>query len=94
MNRFDEFLGGVLGTGFSAIGLAIQTNELLQTISLCITIAGGVMTLIVIPILNWARRSKKDGKITAEEIEEGIDLLAEGLNELNNNLKDKEDNKE
>ena len=77
MNK--EFLGGILGTALSATGTATQTNEVLQTISLIITILGGVLTLIVIPLLTWYKNAKKDGKIDKEEISDGLDTLQEGI---------------
>lgn len=89
----NEVLSGIFGTSLSAIGTIIQTNEMLQTISLVITIIGGIITLIIIPILNWWRKAKKDGKVTKEEIEEGVDIVVDGVNELNDKLdKEKEEN--
>ena len=87
----NEVLGGLFGTSLSAIGTVIQTNEMLQTVSLVITIVGGVISLIIIPILNWWRKAKKDGKITSDEIEEGVDTIVGGVNELNDHIQDKED---
>ena len=80
MNK--EFLGGILGTALSATGTATQTNETLQTISLIITIVGGILTLIVIPLVTWYKNAKKDGKITKEEISEGIDTLQQGIDDV------------
>lgn len=73
-----ELLSGVVGTTLSVIGTAMQTNEILETISLVITIIGGVITFIVVPILNWYRHAKKDGKIDAGEIKEGLDIIVDG----------------
>ena len=77
MNK--EFFGGLLGTVLSATGTATQTNETLQTISLIITIVGGIITLIVIPLLTWYKNAKKDGKIDKEEISDGLETLQEGI---------------
>ena len=87
MKPFNELLAGIFGTGTCAVGTALQTNEVLQTISLIITILGGIVTLIVLPILNWYNKAKKDGKITSEEIKEGVETLNDGLEKLNDNLK-------
>lgn len=83
---------GIVGTCLSAIGTAIQTNEILQTISLIITILGGLISFIVIPILNWHRNAKKDGKIDLDELEDGIDVISEGLDKLNDEIKKGEGN--
>ena len=74
----QELLSGTIGTTLSIIGTAMQTNEILETISLVITILGGVITFIVVPILNWYRHAKKDGKIDADEIKEGLDIIVDG----------------
>lgn len=87
MKPINELIAGIFGTGTCAVGTAMQTNEVLQTISLIITILGGIVTLIVLPILNWYNKAKKDGKITSEEIKEGVETLNDGLEKLNDNLK-------
>ena len=74
----QELLSGTIGTALSIVGTAMQTNEILETISLVITIIGGVITFIVVPILNWYRHAKKDGKIDADEIKEGLDIIVDG----------------
>ena len=89
MKNINEIVLGVVGTSTSAVGTAIQTNEVLQTISLIITILGGIVSLIVIPLLTWYKNAKKDGKITVDEIEEGAKTLQEGLEQLDKNLNDK-----
>ena len=78
-----ELIGGSIGTGMSALGTAMQTNELLQTISLVITIIGGLITFIIMPVINWYQNAKKDGKITKEEVDEGVKIIQDGLDKLN-----------
>ena len=79
MNTHQNIIGGIVGTSLSAVGTATQTNELLQTISLIVTILGAIVSFIVLPILNWYNKSKKDGKITSEELEEGAKTLQDGI---------------
>ena len=74
-----ELITGAVGTSISVIGTATQTNELLQTISLVVTIVGAVISMIVVPLLGWWNKAKKDGKITTEELEEGAKTLQEGI---------------
>ena len=89
MTNSEQIITGAVGTGLSAIGTATQTSEVLQIISLIITIIGGVITFIVIPILNWYSKAKKDGKLTTEEIKEGVNVVATGIEKLNDSLNDK-----
>ena len=77
-----EFAGGVIGTSLSAVGTALQVNEVLQTISLIITILGGLVSLVLIPLLNWYRNAKKDGKIDAEELTEAAKIVKDGTNKI------------
>lgn len=81
-------IGGTIGTSVSATGTAIQPNEILQTISLIITILGGIIT-IVFALVGWYQRAKQDGKIDKDEIKEAIDILQEGGENIKNALDDK-----
>ena len=45
--------------------------------------------MIIIPLWNWYKNAKKDGKITKEEIEEGVKIVSDG----SQNIKDSIDNK-
>lgn len=82
MKPINELVAGLFGTGSCAVGTALQTNEVLQTISMIITILGGIVTLIVLPILNWYHKAKQDGKITSDEIKEGLETLSDGLDKM------------
>ena len=90
MNK--ETIGGIIGTGLSATGTAIQTNEILQTISIVLTIIGTLIT-ITMAIINWWRNAKKDGKITKEEIKDGVDIVVNGVNAIKDKIEDKEEKK-
>lgn len=78
----NEVLLGGAGTALSAVGTALQVNEILQTISLVITIVGGLVSLVVVPLLTWYKNAKKDGKIDAEEIAEAAKIAKDGIDEL------------
>ena len=86
MNK--EVLGAGAGTILSATGTALQTNEVLSTIQLIITIIGGLLT-IAMALLNWWKNAKKDGKITEDEIKEGLDIIDKGTKGIKDNLENK-----
>ena len=92
MNK--EVVGGMCGTALSAVGTGLQTSEMLQIISLVLTIIGSIIT-IVMAIMNWWKKAKADGKITKEEIQEGIDIIQDGIEDLKDKTQkeDKEDKK-
>lgn len=75
----NELIAGSIGTVLGIAGTATQTNEILETVSLILTIIGAVISFIVVPLLNWYTRAKKDGKITHEEIKEGVETIKEGV---------------
>ena len=77
-----EFAGGVIGTSLSAVGTALQFNEVLQTISLVITILGGLVSLVLIPLLNWYRNAHKDGKIDVDEVKDAAKIVEDGTKKI------------
>ncbi len=77
-----ELLVGSVGTGLGVVGTSMQVNELLQIISMIITIIGGIITFIVLPLLNWYKNAKADGKITKEEMKEGIKIIEDGTEKI------------
>lgn len=88
----NEMIAGAVGTALGIAGTATQTNQVLETISLIITIIGALISFVVVPLLNWYRSAKKDGKISAEEIQEGAEALKDGLDKTKETI-DKEGGK-
>lgn len=88
MNK-HEFIGGAIGTIISATGTAIQPSEVLQIISLVITIIGGIISMIVIPLVSWYKRAKEDGKIDKNEVKEALEIVEKGSKEIKETLDDK-----
>ena len=86
MNK--EVIGGIVGTSVSATGTALQTNNVLSTISLIITIIGGLIT-IAMALINWFQKAKADGKIDKDEIKEGLEIIEQGAKDIKDNLDDK-----
>lgn len=82
-----ELALGCVGTGLSTIGTIAQTNEILQTISLIITICGALVSFIVIPVLTWYKNAKKDGKITTDELIEGAKTIEDGIKKTEEEIK-------
>ena len=86
----DNIIYGSIGTALSAIGTGLQTNEVLETISLIITIIGGIITFIITPLINWYNKSKVDDKIDTNEVQEAIKIISHGSEKI----KDQIDNNE
>ena len=90
----NELIGGSIGTALSAVGTGLQTNDVLQTISLIITIVGGLITFIIVPLLTWYKNAKKDGKIDADELKEGVKIVIDGSEKIKGQVEDKDEKKE
>ena len=89
----NNLLIGTCGTALSFIGTATQTNEVLQNISLVITIIGLIITFIILPLLNWYHKSKQDGKIDNDELKDGINIIVDGTEKIKNKIDKKDNNK-
>ena len=88
--KTKEFIGGIVGTILSSTGAIANLNEWLTIVSTVITILGGILTLIIIPLVSWYRRAKEDGKITTDELKEGADIIKNGVEDLKEQNKDKD----
>ena len=82
----NNLLIGSIGTTLSFVGTAMQTNEVLQTISIIITIIGGLITFIIMPLVNWYKSAKKDGKIDTKELKDGINIIVDGSEKIKEEL--------
>ena len=79
----DNIIYGSIGTVLSDIGTGLQTNEVLETISLIITIIGGIITFIITPLISWYKKSKDDdGKISNDEVQEAIKIITNGSEKI------------
>lgn len=87
----NEIIGGAIGTGISAIGAGLNVNDVLETISICTTIIGGLITFIIIPLITWYKQSKKDGKIDKEELNELHTIISDGSEKIKNEIENKEE---
>lgn len=86
-----ELITGAVGATLGVVGTATQTNEVLQTISLIITIVGAIISMIVVPVLSWYLKAKADGKITPEELKEGAEVLKDGLEKTEKEINKKKE---
>lgn len=86
INR-ETTAGGVIGTILSGIGAGLSLEQVQQIISIISTCIGAIIVLvsgIVIPLVKWYKKAKADGKITKEEIEEGKEIITNGVNDIKN----------
>ena len=73
MDDLIKLGGGVTGTALSAAAAATQTDPVYQIISLITAIVGLLVTIattIVIPVVRWYLRARRDGKVTPDELDD------------------------
>ena len=80
--------------GFQYLATALQENPILKWVQLGLSILTSVI-LIGYRLWKWWKEAKKDGKIDDKEIDEGLDILSDGLEDINHSLdgKDGKDDK-
>lgn len=79
----------ICGNAGTYVLAGLQTNEIFQIVELCFAILTSIV-LIIYRIWKWYKEAKKDGKITKEEIENAIDIVMGGVNDIDNKLNNKE----
>lgn len=79
--------------GVNVILTASQANERLQTIQLILNIIS-IAIVIAINLFRYYKQANKDGKITIDELEEGANIIKDGIDEIKDVIKDEERNEE
>ena len=74
----DNLYIGLVGTAISATGASLSVTDLQAIISIIVTIAGFVISVLIplgIKLVNKIKAAKADGKVDKEEME---DILSTG----------------
>ena len=77
----------ILGIGIQAILTAVQTDEVLRWVAFGFTIFSVILN-IAYNIWRWWRKSKEDGKISMNEVDELVDIVKDGSHSLKNITKE------
>ena len=99
MVNHESLVGGTVGTMISALAINVDNLRSIESIVAIVCTSLGllitIITSLIIPLVKWYARSKKDGKISADEVVDGVDTLKAGLQNLKDNLEEehKEDQK-
>ena len=65
----------------------LQTNEVFQIIEFVLSIIVSIV-LLIYRVWKWWKDANKDGKITKEEIEDGINIVVGGVEEIKDKVKE------
>ena len=80
----DKMMMGIIGTAVSATGAGLSVTELQAIISIIVTIAGFVISVLIpliIKIVKKIKAAREDGKIDKEEMEDIISTGKEIVDE-------------
>ena len=101
MMQEDKILVGLLGTSISAVGAGLSVTELQAIVSMIVTVAGFIISVLIplcVKLYHKIKEAKKDGKVDKEELEDIMSTGKEILDETKkviDEVKDKhaDDNK-
>ena len=95
MVNHEGLVGGTVGTMVSALSINVDNLHSIESIvAIVCTVLGLLITIVtslIIPLCRWYAQSKKDGKISADEVVDGAETLKDGLQEIHNKLENKEE---
>lgn len=80
-----------IANGVTYVVALSQTNEIFQIVELVFAILTSVI-LLLYRLWKWYNEAKKDGKITREEIKDGIDIIVDGVDDIKKKGDKKDDN--
>ena len=84
MMQDDNLYIGLVGTAISATGASLSVTDLQAIISIIVTIAGFVISVLIplgIKLINKIKAAKADGKVDKEEMKDIISTGQEILEE-------------
>lgn len=93
----DKILMGVLGTAVSATGAGLSVTELQAIISIIVTVAGFVISVLIpliIKLYKKIKAAKEDGKITKEEVDDIASTVKEIVDESSKVIEEVSDKSE
>ena len=80
----DNLYIGLVGTAISATGASLSVTDLQAIISIIVTIAGFIISVLIplgIKLINKIKAAKEDGKVDKEEMKDIISTGQEILEE-------------
>lgn len=77
---------GSVGLGCTASAVPLTTSEVLRIIEIVLVVLGALLTYVVMPLYNHFKEAKKDGKIDAEEVKQGVEIAVSGAQQVKEEL--------
>ena len=84
MDNADKLMCGVVGTAISAAGTGLAINEIQAIVSIVITIAGFIISVLIpliMKLIHKIKVAREDGKVTKEEVDDIASTVKEIVDE-------------
>ena len=84
MDNADKLMCGVVGTAISAAGTGLAINEIQAIVSIVITIAGFIISVLIpliMKLIHKIKVAREDGKLTKEEVDDIASTVKEIVDE-------------
>ena len=84
MDHSDKLMCGVVGTAISAAGTGLAINEIQAIVSIVITIAGFIISVLIpliMKLIHKIKAAREDGKVTKEEVDDIASTVKEIVDE-------------
>lgn len=84
MDNADKLMCGVVGTAVSAAGTGLAISEVQAVISIIITIAGFIISVLIpliMKLIHKIKAAREDGKVTKEEVDDIASTVKEIVDE-------------
>ena len=84
MDNADKLMCGVVGTAVSAAGTGLAINEIQAIVSIVITIAGFIISVLIpliMKLIHKIKVAREDGKVTKEEVDDIASTVKEIVDE-------------
>ena len=86
----------VFEIGGNAVQYAVALSQVEDVLRIAGIILSVIISILIIidKIISWYKKAKADGKITEEEIKEGVEIFQEGAQEIKDHIEGKDNDKE
>lgn len=86
----------VFEIGGNAVQYAVALSQVEDVLRIAGIILSVIISILIIidKIISWYKKAKADGKITEEEIKEGVEIIQEGAQEIKDHIEGKDNDKE
>lgn len=95
-----RIIGSVLGNVFSILGVTLSAEQIdtaesiVSIICMVLGITITIISAIIIPLVKWYKQAKQDGKIDENEVDELVDIISDGVDEVKEQLPKKGEEKD